>query len=93
MWLRLFRLAVALYTRNPGRSWLITTAATVVYRMAQKTVGRQEVIDVSSIKPGEMVIIEHLQVTHKEQIKEEKRQVKAEKRRRRRRRRSKSVAD
>lgn len=73
MWNRLFRLAVASYARSPTRSWLITTVATVLYRMVRKTVGRREVIDVSSIKPGEMIIIEHLPVTHKEQIKEQKR--------------------
>ena len=83
MWLRLFRLALNAYTRSPARSWLITSVATVLYRMVRSTVGRREVIDVSSIKPGEMIIIEHLPVTHKEQIKEEKR--------RRRRRRSRSV--
>ncbi len=73
MWRRLFQLAIGAYTRSPARSWLITTMATVLYRMVQRTVGRREVIDVSSIKPGEMVIIEHLPVTHKEQIKQEKR--------------------
>ncbi len=87
MWSRLFRLALSAYTRSPARSWLITTVVTVLYRLAQKTTGRREVIDVSSIKPGEMIIIEHLPVTHKEQIKEEKR------RRGRRRRRSKPAAE
>lgn len=82
---RLFQLAVTTYTRSPARSWLITTVATVLYRMVQKTVGRREVIDVSSIKPGEMIIIEHLPVSHKEQIKEQKR--------RRRRRRSRAAAE
>lgn len=86
MWRRLFQLAFGAYTRSPARSWLITTVATVLYRMVHKTVGRREVIDVSSIKPGEMIIIEHLPVTHKEQIKEEKR-------RRRRFRRSRATAD
>ncbi len=81
MWNRLFRLAVAAYTRSPARSWLITTVATALFRLVRRTTGRREVIDVSSIKPGEMIIIEHLPVTHKEQIKEQKR-------RRRRRRRS-----
>lgn len=85
MWRRLFQLAIGAYTRSPARSWLITTMATVLYRMVQRTVGRREVIDVSSIKPGEMVIIEHLPVTHKQQIKEEKR--------RRRRRRSRATSD
>jgi len=85
MWRRLFQLAISAYTRSPGRSWLITTVVTMLYRMVSKTMGRHEVIDVSSIKPGEMVIIEHLPVTHKQQIKEEKRT------RRRRRRRSKSA--
>ncbi|MDH4276681.1 MAG: hypothetical protein OEW83_01220 [Acidimicrobiia bacterium] len=86
MWLRLFQLALRAYTRSPSRSWLITMVATVLYRMVHKTVGRREVIDVSSIKPGETIIIEHLPVTHKEQIKEEKR-------RRRRLRRSRAGAD
>lgn len=88
MWSRLFQLGLRAYTRSPARSWLITSVATVLYRMVKKTTGRREVIDVSSIKPGEMIIIEHLPVTHKEQIKEEKRR-----RRLRRRRRAQATAD
>ena len=88
MWSRLFRLGLTAYTRNPARSWLITSVVTVLYRMVRKTVGPHEVIDVSSIKPGEMIIIEHLPVTHKEQIKEEKRR-----RRRLRRRRARAEGE
>ncbi len=78
---RLFHLALSRYLRSPARSWIITSVVAVLVRLVRRTVGRREVIDVSSIKPGEMIIIEHLPVTHKQQIKEEKRS----KRRRRRR--------
>lgn len=87
MWRRLFQLAISAYTRSPQRSWVITSAATVLFRLARRTMGRREVIDVSSIKPGEMIIIEHLPVTHAEQIKDEKRK------RRRRRRRARTADD
>ena len=87
MWSRLFQLGLRAYTRSATRSWLITAVVTMLYRLAQKTMGRREVIDVSSIKPGEMIIIEHLPVTHKEQIKEEKRK------RRLRRRGARATAD
>lgn len=72
MLLRLTQLVLNRYVKSPGRSWLITTALTLLYRMVRSTTGRRELVDVSSIKPGEMIIIEHLPVTHKEQMKAEK---------------------
>jgi len=69
---RLAQLGLNYYMKSPGRSWVITTVATVLLRMVRSTVGRRELIDISSIKPGEMIIIEHLAVSHEQQIKDEK---------------------
>ncbi|MDH3293025.1 MAG: hypothetical protein OER95_01735 [Acidimicrobiia bacterium] len=72
MLIRLFQFALSRYVRSPARSWVITAVATLLLRLVRSTVGRRELIDVSNIKPGEMIIIEHLPVTHKQQMKNEK---------------------
>jgi len=79
---RLFQWSLSAYFRSPARSWVITTVVTLLVRMVRSTVGRRELIDVSSIEPGEMIVIEHLGVSHKKQLAEEK----TAKRRARRRR-------
>ncbi len=85
---RLVQMGLNYYLKSPARSWVISTVATVLFRMVRKTVGRRELIDVSSIKPGEMIVIEHLPVSHKQQIKDERKAKKRAKRAGRRRWRS-----
>jgi len=84
----LAQLGLNYYLKSPARSWVITTVATILLRLVRSTVGRRELIDISSIKPGEMIIIEHLPVSHKEQIideKKSKRRARKESRRNKRR--------
>lgn len=83
---RIVQLLLSRYMNSPARSWLITSVVAALNWMIRRTVSRREVIDISSIKPGEIIIIEHLPVTHKQQMKEEKRS------RRQRRRSSKSTS-
>ncbi len=57
------------YIGGPGRSWLFTTLAMLGMRAAKSMTGRRELIDVSDVKPGQRLVIEHLPVSHKKQIK------------------------
>ena len=87
---RLAQRVLSAYLGGTGRSWLITTAVAMLFRLVRANVGRRELIDVSDIKPGEMIIIEHLPVSHKDQLKQEKKDRRAAKRQRRLRRRRKA---
>lgn len=60
------------YIGGPGRSWLFTTLAVFGYRVVRSTMGRKELVDVGGIGKGQRIVIEHLPVTHGEQLKEEK---------------------
>lgn len=84
MFLRLIRLAIRAYVRlhypswrhemvavrSTGRSYVFNKVVTATERRLAGAFGRQELIDVSSVKPGEMIVIEQLQISHKEQIKQ-----------------------
>lgn len=76
---RLFKLAAARAIGGPGRSWLFTSGFLALFRFAKRQTGRRQVVDLSSTKPGDKIIIEHLDVTHKEQIKQIKAEKKSEK--------------
>lgn len=69
MFSRLLTFAVRSFVRGPGKSWLFTSGALGLVRFARNRMGRRQVIDLSSTKPGDRIVIEHLPVTHEEQIK------------------------
>ncbi len=64
---------------GPAKSWVFTSGAMTLYRLVKKQTGRREVIDLSASAPGDKFIIEHLPITHKEQMKEMKRTKKSDK--------------
>jgi len=70
--LRLVQRALSWYLGGSGRSWLLTTAIAMLFRLVRANVGRRELIDVSDIKPGEMIVIELLPESHNQQLKQEK---------------------
>lgn len=70
MLIRLTQLIIRSYVRGPARSWMYTTLAAMVIRQLRNMFGRKQLVDVSGIRPGEMIIIEQLQISHKEQIKQ-----------------------
>ncbi len=80
---KLLTFAVHLLVRGPGKSWVFTSGALGLAKAVRKGVGRHELIDVSDIRPGDKIVIEHLKVTHKDQLKDEKRRKKSDKRARR----------
>lgn len=60
------------YFRGPGRSWLYTSLALVGLRVVRRVVGRRPVIETMTVSPGQKVSIEHLRVSHRSQIRDEK---------------------
>ena len=77
---RLFKFAVGKGIGGPARSWIFTSGFMALFRFAKNRTGRREVLDLSATKPGDKIIIEHLDITHKEQIKQFKGEKKAGKR-------------
>jgi hypothetical protein len=65
--------SVRAYVRGPARSWLYTTAALWTLRLVRRSIGRRPVVETLSIAPGQTVVIEHLEISHKRQMKEMKR--------------------
>ena len=76
---RLVSLLVRLVVRGPAKSWIFTSGAMGLLKLVKKTTGRRELIDLADSKPGDKFVIEHLSVSHKTQIKDEKRSKKAAK--------------
>ncbi len=68
------------YIGGPARSWVFVGAFQLLLRYVSNQSGKREVIDLSGSAPGDKIVIEHLDITHGEQIKQIKKQKKADKR-------------
>ena len=77
---RIFKLAVGKGLGGPARSWIFTSGFMALFRFARNRTGRRELIDLSATKPGDKIVIEHLDITHKQQIKQIKAGKKSDKR-------------
>ena len=77
---RLVKLAIRKGIGGPARSWIFTSGFMALFRFARGKTGRRETLDLSATKPGDKIVIEHLGVTHKQQIKQFKGESKAVKR-------------
>lgn len=84
MFRRLILMAVRSYIGGPAKSWVFTTLALMAVRLIRRVGGRREIIELSPIKPGQTIVIEHLPISHKRQMKDFK-QAKRQARRSRRR--------
>lgn len=62
------------YFGGSGKSWVVTSGIMVFWRAISSMTGRRETLDLSNTKPGDMIVIEHLPITHKAQIKQFKKQ-------------------
>ncbi len=58
------------HDRSRGRSFIYNRTATMVTRRLVGAFGRRELIDVSNIKQGEVIVIEQLPISHRKQIKQ-----------------------
>lgn len=76
---RLLTLGVRSYVGGPAKSWVFTSAAAMLFRLITKATSKKEIIDLSNTKPGDRIVIEHLDITHKQQIKGQKRVKKSDK--------------
>ncbi len=75
----LAKFAISKGLGGPARSWVFTSGLMALFRFAKGKTGRRETLDLSATKPGDKIIIEHLDITHKEQIKQFKGEKKAPK--------------
>ncbi len=64
----------------PASSWVFSTVAVASFNFLRGRAGKRQVIDLSGAPVGDMFVIEHLPITHKQQMKQAKREAKAEKR-------------
>ncbi len=76
---RLITFGIQRSVNGPAKSWIFTSGAMVLMRLVSSQTGRRELIDLSNTKPGDKILIEHLPITHKQQVKEMKVAGKAEK--------------
>lgn len=75
---RLALAALRRYIGGPARSWVFTSLAVLGMRAARSVLGRREVVDVTKVKRGQLVVIEHLDISHKAQMREMKAERKAD---------------
>ena len=59
---------------------MYVTGALFIVRTVRSVLGRREIVDLSTVKKGESILIEHLPISHKRQIKELRRDKKRRKR-------------
>ncbi len=77
---RLIRWGVPRYLGGPSRSWVFTSVALLGYRLAKRSTGRREIIDIGSVGKGKQIVIDHVPDSHAKQLKGEKKAKKAAKR-------------
>lgn len=78
---RLVKFGIRKGIGGPARSWIFTSGFMALFRFAKNRTGRREVLDLSATKPGDKIVIEHLDITHKQQIKQIKSEKKSDARR------------
>lgn len=70
---RLLLWAVRSFVGAGSNSWVYTSATLLGLRMADSVRGRRAVVERLSIPPGHVVVVDHLRISHKQQIKDMKR--------------------
>ncbi len=72
------------YLGSNASRWVLTTVGALLFRSVSKLFQKKELVDLSKSKPGDKFVIEHLDVTHSDQIKQTKAAKKAAKKARKR---------
>ena len=57
-----------IYFGGKQKSWLIVSVVALMLRVGKSLFGRSESVDLSKVKPGQRLVIEHLSTTHKADI-------------------------
>jgi len=71
---RLVIWVVRSYVGGPAKSWIFTSLALRLVKLARSAMGRRPLVDVSRIRPGETIVIEQLSISHEQQMKNMKQQ-------------------
>lgn len=77
---RLIIWGVRAYIRGPGRSWIYTTLALGGLRLVRRLTGRRPVVETLEVSPGHPITIEQLEISHRRQIADQRRDRKRRKR-------------
>ncbi len=76
---RLIASGVNSFIKGPAGSWVFSTAAIATFNFIRGRAGKREIIDLSGAGVGSKYVIEHLPITHKEQMKQMKAEAKRQK--------------
>lgn len=63
-------LLIGRYIKGPARSWIYTSLGLMALRFLRSKIGSREVVELTASKPGDRIVIEHLGVDHKTQIRQ-----------------------
>jgi len=74
----IFKLGRMILSRR-SKSWLFSSILMLVFKILKGLFTKKEIVDLSKSKPGDKFIVEHLDITHAEQIKQIKRDKKSQK--------------
>jgi hypothetical protein len=69
------------YLGGPGRSWIVASMAVLGYRLIRSATGRRPVVEVVAVGRGDRILVEHLTITHQDQIRAGRAQQRAARRR------------
>jgi hypothetical protein len=83
---RLIIWAVRSYIRGPARSWIYTSLALGGIGLVRRLTGRRPVVETLSVAPGQTITIQQLEISHRRQIAELRRDRRRAKRAERRKR-------
>ena len=64
---------------GPAKSWVFTSAAMLIWGLVTKQASKTQLVDLSNTRPGDRILIEHLDITRKQQMKDLKKAKKNDK--------------
>jgi hypothetical protein len=70
---RLLVWVIRSYVRGPGRSWIYTSMALLLFRVARRVTRRRPLVERLEVSSGDNLTIDQLEISHRSQIKQEKR--------------------
>lgn len=72
MFLKIFTYGFRKTVGGPAGSWVFTSGILLLIRWSKRMIAPTEMVELTNLKPGDRYVIEHLSITHGEQMKLEK---------------------
>lgn len=67
---RIVLYTVRRYVDGPARSWLYTSIALLGIRALRSKVGRKPLVERHRLKPGDRLVVDQLDISHRKQMKQ-----------------------